>query len=127
MQWFRVFGFLLLCVCFAASSRSSALADDSVSGDASAPAKSSASPGAPAPKPSHENHFEVGVGVKVSTLGIGGEVALPVTRSTNVRFGFNAFNYNHTFLKDGVTYKGALDLRSAEALFDIFASPPVSI
>jgi hypothetical protein len=36
--------------------------------------------------------------------------------------GFNAFNYNHTFLKDGVTYKGALNLRSAEALFDIFLS-----
>jgi hypothetical protein len=48
----------------------------------------------------------VGVGVKVSTLGIGGELALPVTHRSNMRFGFNAFNYNHTFNKDGVTYKG---------------------
>src|SRR5207253_10502802 len=34
---------------------------------------------------------------------------------------FNAFHYNHTFMKDGVTYKGALDLRSAQAVFDIFS------
>jgi len=120
MQTFRVFGFLLLCACFAAPSRSSAVADDSISGSGSAPAKSSASPGAPAAKSSRENHLEVGVGVKVSTLGVGGELALPVTHRSNVRFGFNAFNYNHTFLKDGVTYKGALDLRSAQAVFDIF-------
>jgi hypothetical protein len=120
MQTFRVFGFLLLCACFAAPSRSSAVADDSISGSGSAPAKSSASPGAPAAKSSRENHLEVGLGVKVSTLGVGGELALPVTHRSNVRFGFNAFNYNHTFLKDGVTYKGALDLRSAQAVFDIF-------
>jgi len=122
MRTFRVFGLLWLCASIAASSQCLAFADDSVPGDSSAPAKSSASPGGPAPKSSRENHFEVGVGVKVSTLGIGGEVALPVTDRANVRFGFNAFNYNHTFLKDGVTYRGALDLRSAEALFDIFLS-----
>ena len=121
MQMFRVLGFLLLCACFAGSSRSSAAADDSVSGAASAPAKSSAPPGAPAPKSSSENHLDVGVGVKVSTLGIGGELALPVTHRSNVRFGFSVFNYNHTFMKDGVTYKGALDLRSAQAVFDIFS------
>ena len=120
MRTFRVFALLWLCASIAASSQCLAFADDSVPGDSSAPAKSSGSPGAPAPKSSRENHFEVGVGVKVSTLGIGGEVALPVTDRSNVRFGFNAFSYNHTFLKDGVTYKGALDLRSAEALFDIF-------
>jgi hypothetical protein len=120
MQAFRVFGFLLLSVCSAATSPSSAVADDSVSSGTSAPAKSSSSPAAPSPKSSSKEHLNVGVGVKVSTLGIGGDLALPVTHRSNVRFGFNAFNYNHTFNKDGVTYKGALELRSAQALFDIF-------
>jgi hypothetical protein len=58
--------------------------------------------------------------VKVSTLGIGGEVAIAVSHRTNVRFGFNAFSYGHTFDKDGATYKGNLDLRSAQATYDIF-------
>jgi hypothetical protein len=119
MQTFRVLVFLFLSVCFAASARSFAVNDDSAPSDNSAPARSSSS-AAPAPKSASKEHFNVGVGVKVSTLGIGGELALPVTHRSNVRFGFNAFNYNHTFNKDGVTYKGALDLQSAQALFDIF-------
>ena len=83
---------------------------------------------APAKTPSKAPHsakepgtpFAIGVGVKASTLGIGGEVALPVTHRTNVRVGFNLFNYSHTFDKDGVTYKGTLNLRSAQATFDFF-------
>jgi hypothetical protein len=120
MQTFRVFTFLFLSVCLAATSRSLAVTDDSAPGGNSAPAKSSSSTATPSPKSSSKEHLNVGVGVKVSTLGIGGELAFPVTHRSNVRFGFNAFNYNRTFTKDGVTYKGALELRSAQALFDIF-------
>lgn len=69
---------------------------------------------------SGESKFAVGIGFKVSTLGLGGDVAFPVTERTNLRFGFNAFNYNHTFDKDGVKYDGTLALRSVQALFDIF-------
>jgi len=120
MQTFRVFVFLFLSACFATAARGSAVIDDSAPADNLAAARSSNSAAPPAPKSSSKEHFNVGIGVKVSTLGIGGELALPVTHRSNVRFGFNAFNYNHTFNKDGVTYKGALDLRSAQALFDIF-------
>jgi hypothetical protein len=75
----------------------------------------------PAPtKQSSEGNFPVGIGVKVSTLGIGGEAAVGVSQRSNVRFGFNAFSYGHTFDKDGATYKGTLDLRSAEATYDYF-------
>ena len=75
----------------------------------------------PAPsKQSSESHFPIGVGVKVSTLGIGGEVAVGLSQRSNVRFGFNAFSYGHTFDKDGATYNGTLDLRSAQATYDIF-------
>src|ERR1700720_4168425 len=77
---------------------------------------------APAPpaKQSSEGRIPIGVGVKLSTLGIGGEVAIAVSHRSNVRFGFNAFSYGHHFVKDGVTYKGNLDLRSAQATYDLF-------
>jgi len=76
-------------------------------------------PPAPA-KGSSEGRIPIGVGVKVSTLGIGGEVAVAISHRSNVRFGFNSFSYRHTFDKDGVTYKGTLDLRSAQATYDLF-------
>jgi hypothetical protein len=89
--------------------------------EASAEAAAAAKP-ASSPKTSKEpgTPIAIGVGVKASTLGIGGEVALPVTRRSNIRAGFNLFNYGHTFDKDGVTYKGTLNLRSAEATWDFF-------
>jgi hypothetical protein len=92
---------------------------DSSAGSAPAPAPPAASPATPA-KESSEGHIPIGVGVKVSTLGIGGDVAIAVSHRTNVRFGFNAFSYSHTFDKDGVTYGGTLDLRSAQATYDMF-------
>ncbi len=119
MQTFRLFSFLLLLLCSADISKS-APTEQSIADDTSASADASSTLGEPSPKSASREHFEVGVGVKVSTLGIGAEVALPITHRSNVRFGFNAFNYDHTFNKDGVTYKGALDLRSAEAVFDYF-------
>src|SRR3984893_2495160 len=81
-----------------------------------APAAATAAPA----KESSEGRIPIGVGVKVSTLGIGGEVAIAVSHRSNVRFGFNAFSYGHSFDKDGVTYKGNLDLRSAQATYDLF-------
>jgi hypothetical protein len=77
----------------------------------SSPHSSAKEPGTP---------IAIGVGVKVSSLGIGGEVALPVTHRSNVRVGFNLFNYDRTFNKDGVTYKGTLNLRSVQATYDFF-------
>src|SRR5712664_2206287 len=87
---------------------------------AAAPAPTAAATPAVPAKQSSEGRIPIGVGVKVSTLGIGGEVAIALSHRTNVRFGFNAFSYGDTFAKDGVTYKGNLDLRSAQATYDIF-------
>jgi hypothetical protein len=53
-------------------------------------------------------------------MGIGADIALPVTRRTNARIGANLFNYNATFNKDDIAYKGSLALQSAHALFDFF-------
>jgi hypothetical protein len=92
---------------------------DSSTLSAPAPAPAAAAPAAPANE-SSEGRIPIGIGVKVSTLGFGGDVAIAVSHRTNVRFGFNVFSYGRTFDKDGVTYKGNLDLRSAQATYDMF-------
>jgi hypothetical protein len=93
---------------------------DAAAPSAPAPVPAPASPAAVPAKESSEGRIPIGIGVKVSTLGIGGEVAVAVSHRSNVRVGFNAFSYGHTFDKDGVTYKGTLDLRSAQATYDLF-------
>ncbi len=59
-----------------------------------------------------------GFGVKASTLGIGIDAATAVTQRSNLRVGFNGFNYSRDFTKDGITYDGELSLRSFEILYD---------
>jgi hypothetical protein len=61
-------------------------------------------------------HF--GIGAKASTLGFGGEVATAVTRTSNLRFGYNALTYSGNTDKDGIYYAYQLKLRSAEVLWD---------
>lgn len=83
----------------------------------------SSAEGAAAPAPSgkaSDSHIAIGIGVKASLLGIGGEAAVPLSHRSNVRVGFNLFNYSHSFDKDGVTYKGTLNLRSVQATYDFF-------
>ncbi len=60
----------------------------------------------------------LGVSVKMSTLGFGIEAATAVTRRSNVRVGFNVFNYSDDFTKDGIGYDGELSLRSLQVLYD---------
>lgn len=59
---------------------------------------------------------------KVSTLGLGLDVAFPVTEAVDARVGFNTFSYsfNTTSANAGgsTTYSGKLDLGSFEALAD---------
>jgi hypothetical protein len=60
------------------------------------------------------------VGAKISLLGIGGEAAVALSKRINVRGGFNFFNYNRGFSKDGINYGAQLAFRSAEAHLDWF-------
>jgi hypothetical protein len=62
----------------------------------------------------------VGIGVKASLLGLGGELATPLSHGFNLRGGFNAFGYDRTFHKDGIGYDGRLHFRSGEAHLDWF-------
>jgi hypothetical protein len=66
------------------------------------------------------DRFTVGVAAKISTLGIGADVAVPVARKLNVRGGFDLFSYSRGLDRDGVHYSGNLRLRSADALLDVF-------
>jgi hypothetical protein len=118
MRRVLVLAVILLLMNLPVAPRAAAVPD---AADSSTPA-ASAAPAAPA-KESSEGRFPIGVGVKVSTLGLGGEVAVAVSRRSNVRFGFNAFSYGHTFAKDGATYTGKLNLRSAQATYDLFLLP----
>lgn len=62
-----------------------------------------------------------GVAVTVGFLGIGGQVAVPLSERTNLRGEGNFFSYNSaSYTNDGITYKGTLKLRSAEMLLDWF-------
>lgn len=114
----RVPVFAAIALLTFSAGRVAAAAPDSPESNA---ANASAEPSpAPPAKGSSEGSFPIGVGVKVSTLGVGGEVAVAVSHRTNIRVGFNAFSYGHTFDKDGATYKGNLNLRSAQATWDLF-------
>jgi hypothetical protein len=63
----------------------------------------------------------VGAAVSVGTLGIGGQVATPLSQRTNLRAGGNFFSYGGaTYNNDGIDYTGTLKLRSAAALLDWF-------
>jgi hypothetical protein len=78
------------------------------------------SPPAPSATTQPAERDYVGVGVKVSTLGVGAEVAARVTHRANVRAGFNVLGYSRTFTKDGIPYDGHLDFRTVEGHFDFF-------
>jgi hypothetical protein len=69
----------------------------------------------------------VGLEAKISTLGIGGEGAVRLTHRINVRAGFNDYNFNHTFSKDGITYAATLGLRSMTANVDFYLLGPLHI
>jgi len=56
----------------------------------------------------------------VSTLGIGGEVAVGLSQRSMCASASTLSATGTRSTKDGATYKGTLDLRSAQATYDIF-------
>ncbi|MBB6142243.1 hypothetical protein HNQ77_000181 [Silvibacterium bohemicum] len=77
--------------------------------------------GQPAPSSTGMGAFSrIAIGEYSSPLGIGVGVAAPVTRSTNLRLGWNFFNYSLTGTDDGANYAGHLHFRSLQASADWF-------
>ena len=60
----------------------------------------------------------IGVAVRVSTLGVGVDVATPVSNHANFRVGFNAFGLSHDFDSDGLTLAAHVKMRSLVTQFD---------
>jgi hypothetical protein len=60
------------------------------------------------------------VGLKASTLGLGIDGGVRLTRHFNLRAGFNAFNYGRDVSSDGIAYNATFRLRSVQALVDWF-------
>ncbi len=60
------------------------------------------------------------IGVKMSLLGAGIEMASRITTKSNLRMGFNMFEYSRPFQSDGLTYTADLNLRSAQLNYDWF-------
>jgi hypothetical protein len=74
------------------------------------------------PNTAHEGSTgsKMGAAFKLSSLGLGFEVAGELTRHTNVRGGFNAFSYSRGYDNSGIHYAGDLRWMSGEAHFDYF-------
>jgi hypothetical protein len=63
---------------------------------------------------------KVAIGATVSPLGIGVGAATSITRSINLRAGWNVFSYSLTGSTDGANYSGKLNLHSFQASADWF-------
>lgn len=73
--------------------------------------------------PVHTNYRpfrRIALAAKMGTLGAGFEVAVPLSRRTNLRSTGNIFSYSHTFNQDGVDYTGTISLRSMQTTLDWF-------
>ena len=63
---------------------------------------------------------KVAVGIQATSLGVGGTIALPLTRSLNLRGNTNFFNMGYDFAVDGISYAFELHLRTGQVNVDWF-------
>jgi hypothetical protein len=62
----------------------------------------------------------VAVTAKIGVLGVGVDLATPLSRKTNLRIGGNYFTYSDTLTSNGINFKGNLNFASAVASLDWF-------
>jgi hypothetical protein len=60
------------------------------------------------------------IGTKSSTLGAGGQLAVPLTRWLNLRGGVGFFNFGYAIGIDGASYEGQIHLKNGQVSLDIF-------
>ncbi len=72
----------------------------------------------PARQPAYRQYPQIGIGADVSPLGVGIEVARPLSPSTNLRAGFNTFHYAAAEQLNGIHYSAKLNLNSVEGIYD---------
>jgi hypothetical protein len=71
-------------------------------------------------RPNLRPFSRIALAAKMGTMGAGFEVAVPLSRRTNLRSTGNFFSYSHTFNQDGVDYTGTISLRSMQTTLDWF-------
>ena len=115
--------------CFAQSADREFALSESAGAPSAGTAVGSAQPGqaAPARRGGGDSSNRFGIGVNVSTLGIGGDLAVRLTHRINVRAGGNFMSLSHSFTDNGITYGGQLHFRSAEAYLDWFFLGPLHL
>jgi hypothetical protein len=101
------------------SDRAEVQADDSAAYPVEA-VSSEAAAEPPTKEAGQSTTSKIGFGVKVSTLGVGIEVATPLAKKFNVRTGFNMFRFSHSITDGGIHYDGQLHFQSAEAHLDYY-------
>lgn len=69
----------------------------------------------------------MGFGFDASTLGLGVQGAFRITDSSNIRIGFNDFNFARSLTRDGINYGGQLNLRSLHASYDWYFWGPLHL
>lgn len=87
-------------------------ADDSASDAATGPDTGGAS--------STASNHPVGIGANISTLGLGGQVAVGLKRKLDLRGGVNFFRLTRTKTSNGITYDAGVHLGNGDVLLDWF-------
>ena len=77
-------------------------------------------PSAVSELPSTRPFRSLAIGLTANTLGAGIEVATPLSRSFNLRSGFNIFSFSYPFSVDGLNYNSHLRLNSSTSTIDWF-------
>ena len=62
----------------------------------------------------------VAIGTRTGTLGLGGQIATPLTRWLNLRGGADLFNFHYGLTNSGTNYDGELHLKSGLVSLDVF-------
>ncbi len=61
---------------------------------------------------------DVALGVRAGTFGYGADFDIGLTKTLNLRLGYNTFSYDQTLEDTDVTYDGTLKIGAASAIFD---------
>jgi hypothetical protein len=62
----------------------------------------------------------IAIGTKTGTLGLGGQIATPITRWLNLRGGVDIFNFGYNLTSGGTNYGAALHMKSGSISADYY-------
>ena len=62
----------------------------------------------------------IAIGTKTGTLGLGGQIATPLTRWLNLRGGVDIFNFGYGLTDSGTNYNAALHMKSGSISADFY-------